>query len=220
MPLSTIIIQHHGIGWALCWHTTSKLLENQPKKQNNKQNNKQLTLRFFTLYFYQTFNAATGTMTERWTKGALLRSRMYDMMKQTSMTNTGIMNTHRPFVYYPHSRWTQPFSVCNNVITLGHTNDVCTAIGELFYYFIVIQVVPSLVPLFQDSIVRDLAGEWTWSSHLILLVHPSPSNEHPIDHSKLCFGSSILRRLIHLFTVVQEEKIQVYWSRWRCREWQ
>ncbi len=35
--------------------------------------------------------------------------------------------------------------LANNVITLGHTNDVCTALDELFYYFIVIQVVPSLV---------------------------------------------------------------------------
>ncbi len=156
-------------------------------------------------------------MTERWTKGAIVRSRMYDMMGQTSITNTVIMNTHRPFMYYPHSRWTQSFSACNNAITLGHTNDVCTAIGELIYYFIVIQVVHSLVPLLHRI---QLSGIWRLQQereNMIFTPHiacsSSPFNKYPIDHpklhSKLCFGSNILTHPSIHRCVRREKSVQV-----------
>ncbi len=51
----------------------------------------------------------------------------------------------------------------------------------------------------QDSIVRDLAGEWTWSSHLILFIPLHLTSTLLKLHSKLCFGSKILRWLIYLF---------------------
>ncbi len=147
---------NHGIGWALCWHNL-QIAWDQPKKQNNKQNNKQLTQIFHFVFLSNIQCSESGTLTERWTKGAIVRSRMYDMMEQTSITNTVIMNTHRPPVYHPHPRWTVFLCLANNVITLGHTNDVCTAVDELFYYFIVIQVVPSLVPLLHRI---QLSGIW------------------------------------------------------------
>ncbi len=105
--LSTVLTHNLQIAW------------DQPKKQNNKQNNKQLTLRFFTLYFYQIFNAATGTMTERWTKGGHFEI-SYVWYDETNFNDEYSYYEHSPSVcILPTFTMNTDFSACNNAITWG-----------------------------------------------------------------------------------------------------
>ncbi len=205
MPLSTIIIQHQGIGWALCWHNL-QIAWDQPKKTNNKQNNKQPTLRVF---YFSLCISIKYSMQRIWHHDRTMNEGSNCEISYVWYDGT---NFNYEYCYYEHSPSIcvlPTFTINTVILCLQQCHHIRTHEWCMYsnrWMILLFHCYSSCyLLLFHCCTGFNCQGSGRRVNMIFTphIVHPSPFNKYTIDHpklhSKLCFGSNNLRWLIHLF---------------------